>query len=78
MSSSPRGTSGIPLSATDASGYMLAAQGTQHIVFCGADNRVHELWWDGNWHTNCPSTIAGMPPESTGNTFGYFFVAQST
>ena len=57
---------------------MFDSQGTQHVTARGADGNVHELWWDGNWHTNDPSTVAGMPPDSTGNMFGYFFVAQST
>jgi hypothetical protein len=78
MSSSPRGTSGIPLSATDPKRIYLGRPTYSAHRVCGADNRVHELWWSGNWHTNDPSTVAGMPPESTGNMFGYFFVAQST
>ena len=26
---------------------------TQHVMFCGADSFIHELWWDASgWHYN--------------------------
>ena len=27
------------------SGYVFAAQGTQHVVYVGLDSHVYELWW---------------------------------
>ncbi len=31
--------------AGDPNGYMFDAQGTQHVVYRGSDNHIHELWW---------------------------------
>ena len=36
---------GAHLAAGDPWGYMFDAQGTQHVVYRGDDNHIHELWW---------------------------------
>ena len=65
------------------SGYMFAAQGTQHVVFVAEDNEggghIHELWWNSNgWHhhdlteaTRAPLSIR-VPPGC------YVFDSQGT
>jgi hypothetical protein len=36
---------GATAAAGDPAGYMFTAQGTQHAVFRGTDDHIHELWW---------------------------------
>jgi hypothetical protein len=36
---------GAPDAAGNLFGYVFNAQGTQHIVFRGTNNRLNELWW---------------------------------
>jgi hypothetical protein len=65
--------------AGDPSGYVFAAQGTQHVVYCGVDSHIHELWWrasDG-WHHN-DLTAATRGPDARGTPSGYVFAAQGT
>lgn len=78
--------------ASDPAGYVFAAQGTQHVVYLGADNDIHELWWDTDgWHHHDLSATAGAPdaavaepPTATrpmmpgGDPAGYAFDAQGT
>jgi hypothetical protein len=38
------------------------AQGTQHVVYGGADRHVHELWWNTHgWHHHDLSAATGAP-----------------
>ena len=37
---------GAPAAASDPAGYMFNAQNTQHVVYRGSDNHIHELWWN--------------------------------
>ena len=37
---------GAPTAAGDPAGYMFDAQATQHVVYRGTDNHIHELWWN--------------------------------
>jgi hypothetical protein len=49
--------------------------GTQHVVFRGGDNHVHELWWDNSgWHHNDLTVATGAPPGG-GPPTGYGFAA---
>jgi len=36
---------GSAAAAGDPAGYVFDAQGTQHVLYRGSDNHVHELWW---------------------------------
>jgi hypothetical protein len=75
---------GAPL-ASQPTGYMFDAQGTQHVVFQGlgadpytTDGHVHELWWDSQgWHHNDLTAATGAPLAET-YPMGYGFVAQGT
>jgi hypothetical protein len=40
-------------------GYATAFNEQQHINFIAADNHVHELWYDRNWHYNDLTRAAG-------------------
>jgi carbohydrate-selective porin OprB len=45
-------------------GYVLG-DNTQHVVYRGRDNHIHELWWDGAWHHNDLTNAAGAPAASS-------------
>ncbi len=61
MSSSPRGNSGMLCPPPTPADICWPPKVPSHVVFCGADNHVHELWWDGNSHHN-DLTVAAAPP----------------
>jgi hypothetical protein len=83
---------GAPL-ASQPTGYVFDAQGTQHVVYQGlgadpytGDGHIHELYWDGRWHHN-DLTVAARAPLAWGASqplgaydypMGYGFVAQGT
>jgi len=70
---------GAPAAAGDPAGYMFAAQGTQHVVYRGSGNHVHELWWNSaGWHHNDLTNAAGGAPAAAGDPAGYMFAAQGT
>ena len=54
----------------------LDQQGTQHIVYRGADNNgtsIHELWWNrSGWHHEPLTQQTGAPPTAS-EPFGYVF-----
>ena len=56
-----------PAAAGNPAGYMFDAQPTQHVVYRGADNHIHELWWDNaGWHRNDLSAATSAPvPQAT-------------
>jgi hypothetical protein len=70
---------GAPTTAGAPNGYMFVAQGTQHVVYRGGDQHIHELWWasDG-WHHNDLTGASGGSPVAAGNPSGYMFPAQGT
>jgi hypothetical protein len=68
---------GAPLATGDPRSYMFASQGTQHVIYRGTDNHVHELWWNGSWHHN-DLTVAAAAPAPAGDPSGYMFNAQNT
>jgi Fungal fucose-specific lectin/Astacin (Peptidase family M12A) len=70
---------GAPAAAGDPDGYVFEAQGTQHVVYRGADAAVHELWWDpayGWSHADLSAQTAA--PAAAGDPAGYVFGAQAT
>lgn len=73
---------GAPLSFLEPTGYVFAAQGTQHVVYLGAgdggtDGHIHELWWDDDgWHPNDLTEAAGGAPLAANVPAGYEFRGQ--
>jgi hypothetical protein len=62
----------------DPTGYVFDAQGTQHVLYVGNDQHIHELWWDGTgWHHNDLTAATGAP-LAYGHLTGYVFAAQPT
>lgn len=69
---------GAPKAAGGPAGYVFEAQGTEHVVYRGTDNHIHELYWQGgNWGHTDASSVAGAP-NAAGDPFGYMFDAQGT
>ena len=59
-----------PGSALD--GYQTTFNNQQHVNFIGADNHVHELYFDSQWHHNDLTALAGAPPAAAGSALdGY-------
>ncbi|WP_285689806.1 hypothetical protein [Actinoplanes sp. NBRC 103695] len=62
-------------------GYTRAADQTQHVIYLGTDNHIHELWFhhgDG-WNHNDLSLAAASPPNSSGNNpIGYQWEVDTT
>ena len=74
---------GAPPAASDPyinlAGYVFEAQGTQHVLYRGTDNHVHELWWDPNgWHHADLTAATGAPGPADAVPVGYVFEAQGT
>ena len=70
-----------PVGGDNLVGYDFAAEGTQHVDYVGADNRIHELWSNGPaWHTNDLTGATGAPAPLNNNSkfTGYAFEAQRT
>jgi hypothetical protein len=68
---------GAPAAAGDPAGY-IDGQGTQHVVYRGTDNHIHELRWDSSqrWRqTDFTNTIGA--PDAAGPA-GRGFDAQGT
>ena len=70
---------GAPAAASSPGAYMFNAQGTQHVIYRGADNHIHELWWNSDgWHHNDLTVAAANAPAAAGDPIGYLFDAQGT
>jgi hypothetical protein len=41
--------------------YVFEGQKTQHVIYRGWDDHLHELWWDGEQHYNHLTVAAGAP-----------------
>jgi hypothetical protein len=68
-------------------GYMFNTQGTQHVIYGGVDNHIHELWWEsGGWQpndlTNATGGVSGFSGSSgfppNGIPYGYAFETLGT
>jgi hypothetical protein len=69
---------GAPLPASNPTGYVFDAQGTQHVVYL-AGAHIHELWWNSNgWHHNDLTIAAGTAPSASSDPVGYPFNGQRT
>jgi Peptidase A4 family len=65
---------GAPLAgaASSLDGYATTFNRQQHINYIGADNHVHELWYDSAWHHNDLTAAAGAPNAAPGTALsGY-------
>jgi hypothetical protein len=61
------------------SAYAFEAQGTQHVIYRGGDNHLHELWWDGAWHVGDLTAQTNAPPPQNGlPVSAYAFETQGT
>jgi hypothetical protein len=64
-----------PLAVGTPFAYLFAAQRTEHIVYTGGDNRVHELWRQepiGHWTHNDLTAASGAPTSADyGELVGY-------
>jgi hypothetical protein len=62
-------------------GYTFETQGTQHVIFTGADGHLHELWSNSTgWHASDLTAATGTPPPvlGGGNLTGYTSETQHT
>jgi hypothetical protein len=60
--------------------YAWESDGTQHLLYLGADNQVHEIWYrkGKNWsYGNALSQMAGAPPAAS-VPFGYAWESDDT
>jgi hypothetical protein len=74
---------GAPAAAGEPFGYVWEEDKTQHIVYRGVDNNVHELWYkhgviDNSWkHGGALSARTGGP-QAAGNAMGYAWEQDKT
>jgi hypothetical protein len=75
----PASPTGAVAAAGDPAGYASAADGgSQHVVYRGTDNHIHQLLWDtAGWHTN-DLTMATQAAPAAGDPAGYVFNARAT
>lgn len=68
-------TTGAPQAKGDPYGYVFVPQDTQHVLYLGIDDRIHELWWDETgWHHNDLAARTGAPrpgSDPVGYVFGF-------
>src|SRR5271166_467372 len=69
-----------PAAAGDPNGFTFTANGTSgmHVVYRGADNDIHELYWqNGAWGVNDLTAATNAPPAA-GDPNGFTFTANGT
>jgi hypothetical protein len=53
---------GVATGRGDPAAYVFPTQGTEHVVYRGFDNHVHELWKDASgWHHSDLTAVTGAP-----------------
>ncbi len=67
-----------PLAASDPSGYTWSVDKTEHAIYRGVDNHIHELWFNGSWHHNDLTVAAGNAPAAASNPSGYTWGVDKT
>ncbi|MFJ8469673.1 hypothetical protein [Streptomyces swartbergensis] len=70
-----------PVAVGDPFGYTWDVDKTQHVVYRGADNHIHELFFkDWKWHHSnlTLATQGGPAPVAVGNPFGYTWDVDKT
>ena len=66
-----------PAPGAELACYAFEDQETQHVIYIGGDNHIHELYWDNKgWHHN-DLTIAAHAPLGH-NVNAYAFEDQGT
>jgi hypothetical protein len=69
---------GVATGSGDPAADVFRAQGTEHVVYRGFDNHVHELWKDASgWHHSDLTTVTGAP-AAAGDPAGYVFDAEGS
>lgn len=73
------GVTGDARAAGDPAGYTWDVDGTQHVVYRGKDDHIHELWSNGpsGWQHNDLTRVTGAPP-AVGDPTGYTWDADQT
>ena len=67
----PASPTGAVAAAGDPAGYVFDAQATQHVVYRGTDNHIHQLWWNtAGWHIS-DLTMATHAAPAAGDPAGY-------
>ena len=61
--------------ASAIDGYQTSYNNQQHVNFVGPDGHVHELYYDGAWHHNDLTQLAGAPPAALGNVLDSYETA---
>jgi hypothetical protein len=72
---------GGELSEGRPTGHIFQARRTQHVIYSGTDNHIHELWANiSGWHHNDLTAATGAPSTPPGGKLarGYVFEAQLT
>jgi len=64
---------GMPVGFADDPGFR------QIVSFAGTDGHLHQLTWDGAWHTqDLTATVGGVPPSPGAVPTGYLFPSEGT
>jgi Common central domain of tyrosinase/Polyphenol oxidase middle domain len=78
------GSTGAPAALGEPAGYVLNADGTQHVVYPGPDSDIYELWWNATqcsqttcWHWGNLTALT-RAPAAAGNPSGYVLNADAT
>jgi len=60
--------------------YVWENQGTEHVIYLGNDDHIHELWFDqgGVWHHNDLNYFVGSSPAPKFGLCGYAWEDQNT
>ena len=68
-------SAGAPNAAANSKldGYATVYNSQQHVNYVGADNHIHELFYDGSWKHNDLSSISGLfsVPAAATRLVGY-------
>jgi uncharacterized protein with PIN domain len=69
---------GAPKAASDPMGYAWERDGTQHVIYRGVDDQIHEIWGRrGKWGYNSIGDLTGAPP-AVGKPTGYAWEKDGT
>ena len=74
---------GAPAAAGDPYGYVWEGDQTQHIVYRGTDNNIHELWFKrdltgGHWNYNGQINVKAGSPAAAGDPAGFAWESDKT
>ncbi len=69
---------GAPVAAKDPGGYTWSVDKTQHVVYLGTDEHIHELWFNGAWHHNDLTLASGESTLAAGEPRGYTWDVDKT